>query len=211
MSRADLVSVWSRGWARARGIRAVENIPGGFRFDVGRPGHRVRYVLHTWEPAYLREIGRHIVTPGTWLKIDGSADDLRAALGSQWRMFETHYLMSAPLSAGPAAVPRSYRVEVEADQSRVVTATVVDRTGAVAASGRLAPAGGFGVLDQVETDPEHRRLGLGTAVVQALSDHAARRGVRFGILAATDDGHALYRALGWTAHTELASAFIPES
>ncbi len=72
MSRADLVSVWSRGWARARGIRAVENIPGGFRFDVGRPGHRVRYVLHTWEPAYLREIGRHIVTPGTWLKIDAA-------------------------------------------------------------------------------------------------------------------------------------------
>jgi GNAT superfamily N-acetyltransferase len=210
MSRADLVIAWSRGWARSRGVPALVNIPGGFRFDVGRPGHRIRYVLHTWDPAYLRAIGQNITTPGTWLKIDGSADDLRAALPPHWHMFESSYLMSAPLATGPATVPTPYRLGVESGQSRVVTATVRDRSGAVAASGRLAPAGGFGVVDQVETAPEHRRRGLGTAVIQALSDHAARRGVRFGILAATDEGHALYRTLGWSAHTELATAFIPE-
>lgn len=210
MSRAELVIAWSRGWARSRGVPALVNIPGGFRIDVARPGHRVRYVLHTWDASYLREIGRHIATPGTWLKIDGSPAEVRDALPPHWHMFETSYLMSAELSPGPGEVPSPYRIRVGADQSRVVVATVSDRAGAVAASGRLAPAGGFGVVDQVETAPEHRRRGLGTAVIQALSDHAARNGIRAGILAATDEGRALYRTLGWSAHTELATAFIPE-
>ncbi|MFI5845552.1 GNAT family N-acetyltransferase [Catenuloplanes sp. NPDC051500] len=210
MSRAELVIAWSRGWARSRGVPALVNIPGGLRLDIGRPGHRRRYVLHTWDPDYLREIGRNISTPGTWLKIDCAAEELSAALPPHWQMFETSYLMSAPLRPERVDVPPPYLLTVGADQSRVVTATIRDRSGETAASGRLAAAGGVGVIDQVETAPGHRRRGLGTAVIQALTDHAARQGVRLGILAATDDGRALYRTLGWTSHTELATAFIPE-
>ncbi|MDR7320185.1 MULTISPECIES: GNAT family N-acetyltransferase [Catenuloplanes] len=211
MSREDLVVGWGRGWARSRRIPAVVTIPGGLLFDVGRPGHRLRYLLHTWDPAYLRELGEEVTTPGAWIKLDGSAHDLRAALPAHWEMFESNPLMTASLTTGAVRAPRPFEVTVQADHAGVLTAEVRhDRTGDLAASGRLAPGGGWGVIDQVETVPEYRRRGLGTVVIRALSDHAARRGIRTGVLAATADGHALYRSLGWTVATELAAAFIPE-
>ncbi|MDP9793566.1 GNAT superfamily N-acetyltransferase [Catenuloplanes nepalensis] len=211
MSREELVVAWGRGWARSRRVPAVITIPGGLLLDVGRPGHRIRYLLHTWDEPYLRELGHEITTPGAWIKLDGSARDLRAALPPHWRMFESNQLMTAPLTAATVRAPRPFKVTVEADHAGVLTATARhDRTGDLASSGRLAPGGGWGVIDQVETTPEYRRRGLGTVVIQALSDHAARRGIRTGVLAATDDGQALYRTLGWTIATELAAAFIPE-
>ncbi|MDR7275767.1 GNAT family N-acetyltransferase [Catenuloplanes atrovinosus] len=208
--RDELVMAWGRGWARSRGVPALVHVPGGFRVDVDRPGHRVRYVLHTWDRPYLRELGFRVTTPGAWIKVDGSRDALREALPPHWRMFESNYLMSAPLTTGAARVPSPYRMEAGTAEAGVLTATVRDRAGEVAASGRIALAGGFGVVDQVETVPEHRRRGLGAAVIRTLGDRAARRGVRYGVLAATDEGRALYRALGWTVDAELAAAFLPE-
>ncbi|MFC7245569.1 GNAT family N-acetyltransferase [Catellatospora aurea] len=88
-------------------------------------------------------------------------------------------------------------------------ATVVDRAGATAASGRLAPAG-ESIIDQVETAPAHQRRGLGTTVMRTLSDHAARHGMTTGLLVATDDGRRLYQSLGWPVRSEVAAAFVPE-
>ncbi|WP_219731577.1 GNAT family N-acetyltransferase [Frigoribacterium sp. NBH87] len=67
-----------------------------------------------------------------------------------------------------------------------------------AATGRaaLTPAG-TAVLDRVETDDEHRRRGLGGAVVHALVAESRRRGATRGLLVASVDGALLYRSLGW--------------
>ncbi len=91
-----------------------------------------------------------------------------------------------------------------------LVATVIDGIGATAASGRLAPAGRFGIIDQVETSPAHRRRGLGTTVMHTLGDHAARHGLDTGLLVATDDGRHLYRSMGWTVRSEIAAAFVRE-
>ena len=67
-----------------------------------------------------------------------------------------------------------------------------------AATGRaaLTPAG-TAVLDRVETDDEHRRRGLGGAVVHALVAESRRRGATRGLLVASVDGALLYGSLGW--------------
>ena len=55
----------------------------------------------------------------------------------------------------------------------------------------------------VWTRPDHRRQGLGTAVVLALAGWAARRGARWCYLqveTANGPAHAAYAALGFVQH-----------
>ncbi|MEU4560664.1 GNAT family N-acetyltransferase [Actinoplanes sp. NPDC023936] len=118
--------------------------------------------------------------------------------------------MTIPFTAGTATPPPSYTIRI-AVLDDVVVASVVDATGEIAASGRLAQAGQAGVIDQVETAPAHRRRGLGRTVMRTLSHHATRLGMRGGVLVATDEGRDLYRSLGWTVRTPIAAAHIPEA
>ncbi|MEU8422115.1 GNAT family N-acetyltransferase [Micromonospora sp. NPDC048835] len=206
----ELVMAWGRGWAVSRGVPDPVEVPGGFRADVGLRGHRVRHVLHTWDADRLEPIVRPGTPPGTWIKAIGHANDLRRALPDHWTMDSSGYLMSAQFSAGTDDPPPPYETRITTDGA-VVVAAVVDASGTVAASGRLAPAGTCGVIDQVETAPAHRRRGLGTTVMRMLSDHATRNGLGSGILVATDDGRSLYRALGWTVRSEIAVAYVREA
>jgi GNAT superfamily N-acetyltransferase len=205
----ELALAWGRGWAVSRGLPDPVEVPGGFRADVGVHGHRVRYVLSAWDTDLLEALARRATEPGTWIKVTGSPTDLRSALPARWTMDAAAYLMSAPFTAGPDDPPASYQT-LFTTEGEVVVATVVDTTGATAASGRLAPAGDCAVIDQVETAPAHRRRGLGTTVMRALSNHAARAGLHTGILVATADGRRLYHALGWTVQSEIAAAYIRE-
>ncbi|MBQ1073206.1 GNAT family N-acetyltransferase [Micromonospora sp. C31] len=206
---SELMTAWGRGWAVSRGTPAPVAIPGGFRVDVGLPGHRVRHVLHTYDADTLGRLGRASTAPGTWIKISGARAGLRAALPEAWTLDSAGHLMSAPLTPGAVEPPAPYATRVVAEGG-VVVATVLDAAGRGVASGRLAGAGEFGVVDQVETEPAHRRRGLGVVVMRALCDYAARRGARTGILVATDDGRALYRALGWTVRSEVSGAYLGE-
>ncbi|MGW4502892.1 GNAT family N-acetyltransferase [Micromonospora sp. NPDC004336] len=204
-----LMAAWGRGWAVSRGTPAPVAVPGGFRVDVGLPGHRVRHVLHTYDAGSLGRLGRELTAPGTWIKVAGDRAGLRAALPDGWTLDSAGYLMSAPLTPGTVEPPAPYVTRVVAEGG-VVVATVLDADGRRAASGRLAGAGEFAVVDQVETVPAHRRRGLGSVVMRALCDHGARLGARTGILVATDDGRALYGALGWTVRSEVSGAYLRE-
>ncbi|MFB9239415.1 GNAT family N-acetyltransferase [Plantactinospora siamensis] len=205
----DVVMSWGRGWAVSRGVPSPVEVPGGFRADVGRPGHRVRYVLHTWDSGRLSALARRVTAPGTWIKAAGRAAELRGALPAGWTMDSSGHLMTARLTVGVADPPPPYRIRVALDCA-VVVATVVDGDGGTAACGRMAPAGGCAIVDQVQTHPAHRRRGLGASVMRALSDHAARSGLGTGILVATDDGRRLYQTLGWTLRSEIAVAYVPQ-
>jgi GNAT superfamily N-acetyltransferase len=199
VSTSRLVMAWGAGWAVSRGVSPIAVIPGGFRADVGRPGHQVRYVLHTYTPESLADLGRRVTGPGAWIKICGPAADLRGALSGAWTMFDTGHLMTAPLGETDPSPEAGIAVA-----DGVTTVTIEDR-----ASGRLVLRDGFGIVDQVETDPAHRRRGLGTAVMRTLEGWAACRGAHTGILIATDEGRALYGRLGWTVRSPVAAGFMP--
>ncbi|MFC7546217.1 GNAT family N-acetyltransferase [Plantactinospora sp. GCM10030261] len=233
----DLVTAWGQGWVVSRGAPAPVVVPGGFRVDVGLPGHRSRHVLHSYDAGSLSRLARTLVQPGSWIKISGDRATLRAAFPAAWRMDIPGWLMARPLVAEasmraattevagtsmPAGMTEvagatmragvidpPYRLRVDLD-GRVIVAMVLDRDGALAASGRLAPAGAYGIVDQVETAVAHRRRGLGSVVMRALAERAAEDGVRTGVLVATDDGRALYERLGWTVRSEVSGAYLPE-
>ncbi|MGX7670507.1 GNAT family N-acetyltransferase [Plantactinospora sp. DSM 117369] len=117
---------------------------------------------------------------------------------------------AVPRGAGPAAgaVHRPGRYRARRRGGRRDGAGRCRRQGAW---GRLAPAGEFGIVDKVETEPAHRRRGLGSVLVRTLAARAAAGGLRTGILVATDDGRALYRTLGWVVRSDVPAAYRPEA
>lgn len=205
---AGLIKAWVHGWALSRGVDVPAAEPDGYRLDVGRPGHRVRYVLSDSSAAGHR--ARALTEPGTWLKVSGSREEVAETVPSNWNLGPPEYLMSMPLTVRPAIpAPEPYRSELVGDG--VVTDVVVRAPdGSRAATGRVAIAGGTAVVDQVVTEPEHQRRGLGRFVMRRLDEVAVAAGAERAVLVATEEGRALYLALGWTVATEITAAHLPE-
>ncbi len=206
----ELMTVWGRGWAVSRQSPAPTPIPGGFMVHAQRPGRCFRHVLHTWDEATLRRLGRELTEPGTWIKICGTAADLRAALPEAWTMDEPGYLMTATFHAGTAVPVAPYTARVAMEGATHVV-HMLDADGEIAAWARLAPSGAYGVVDQVWTRPPHQRRGLGTVMMRILGDRAVAAGLTNGILSASADGRALYLSLGWTVRSDLAGASRAET
>lgn len=84
---------------------------------------------------------------------------------------------------------------------------VVDDSGDLGASGQCGLAGRYAVPDRIETQPGHRRRGLGTIVMRELQRRAYAAGSRTGVLSATIEGRELYRRLGWRQLSGLVGAY----
>jgi hypothetical protein len=92
----------------------------------------------------------------------------------------------------------------------VTRACIIAPNGDLAASGCAAETADVFIYDRVETSQDHRRKGLGVAVMVALG--TARKSLASPqLLVATADGRNLYTNLGWTMLAPLAAATIPES
>lgn len=71
------------------------------------------------------------------------------------------------------------------------------RGDAVLASGGVAIYGDYAVFDGLETDPAHRRRGLGMMMMKSLTARALDQPVTTGLLLASTAGQRLYNKLGW--------------
>ena len=77
-------------------------------------------------------------------------------------------------------------------------------SGRTVAIGRVASSRGWSGITAVEVAPDHRRRGLGQAVMAALHAWAAARGDRAAYLQvgrSNTAGRALYASLGYTDHS----------
>ncbi|WP_127505634.1 GNAT family N-acetyltransferase [Actinoplanes solisilvae] len=169
----------------------------------------MRYVLHDRDEQALARLGARHNAPGTWIKAATEPAYLRAALPPEWKTAEPCYLMTAAYRAASDEPSPPYTTSVQID-GQVISAAILGHEGQIAASGRLAVAGPFGIVDQVETAPEHRRRGLGSAVMRTLALHGLQFGADSGVLVATDDGRHLYETLGWRVAAPIAAAYVPE-
>ncbi|RSD25773.1 GNAT family N-acetyltransferase [Amycolatopsis eburnea] len=199
----EILGAWARGWAVSRAVAAPVEEPDGHRLDVGLPGHRVRYLLRS--PSTVASRARTVAAPGTWLKTCGPRAAVLAGLTAEWEAGETEYLMTFEGPVPAVAVPPGYAVAVTGSGPAWDVAVSFD--GAPAARGRVAVAGGVAVFDKIETEPEHRRRGLGRAVMHQLS---AAAGIGSSALLATEAGRGLYASLGWQVVSELVPAHVPE-
>jgi GNAT superfamily N-acetyltransferase len=211
--RADprVVEAWVKGWVLARETPPPLRDSGGFRVDVGWPRQRARYVfLGLTED--LRRLAGTIVDPWVFLKVCAPPEDTRASLPPRWVIQPPGFMMtcSSLMIADGVTLPEGYALDLLQDLP-VPIANVLTANGEVAASGRVALVGDFAIYDRIETHPDHRRRGLGRAVMKALEEVARALGANQGVLVATTDGRALYEAIGWRMHSLYTSAVIPGS
>lgn len=99
-----------------------------------------------------------------------------------------------------------YRIEAK-QVSMVVEARIFSETGALAASGCAAETQGAFIYDRIVTAPEHRRKGLGRALMRTLHDARRHHGTP-ELLVATEDSRALYATIGWETFSAYSTASI---
>lgn len=197
---------WIVGRSLARELPSPVRDRGGLRVDTNAAAEVCRWIFPRMCPG-LVELGQEVSRPGYLLKICGSAADLRAALPERWQVEATGYFMMATDRWGSPEIPAGFRLEVE----RLAAVTQVQiraPDGDVAASGYAAETAEAFIYDRIVTAPGHRRKGLGRALMTALQG-ACRKPDLPGLLVATEDGHALYRTLGWRALSTYSTASVP--
>lgn len=204
----SLVLAWQTAHSIARGSPAPVHDRGGFRVDSHTEAEVKRWVFPRPGDG-LREIGHEIDAPRHYLKLCGSNEALRRALPSRWDVQPSSFFMIATMTSPDARpLPAGYRMELERTGS-VIRASVLAPDGQLAASGCAAEAAEVFIYDRIVTAPDHRRKGLGLAVMTALA--SGRRAVTGAqLLVATEDGRRLYGTLGWTVLAPFATAVIPE-
>ncbi|MFI7176655.1 GNAT family N-acetyltransferase [Streptomyces spororaveus] len=187
---------WVEGWAVCRGMPAPVDVPWGLRIGAGAPSRAVRHVLLDTDAATARDLIGTITEPATCVKAFLPAGEMDPWFSSAWEPTEPCFLMAVDLRPSRVHVPDGYTVTVEA-AGGVIHVRVLSADGDLAACGRTGLTGTACVFDQIVTEPAHRRRGLGTVVMGALTGAAAGSGASAGILGATVQGRALYEALGW--------------
>lgn len=179
----------------------------GWRVESGQEKERRRY-LFLVPCARLRELGEEIDTPLIALKLCRPGAELMAELPPRWRLTDDNRMMirRAPRPTDPL-LAEDFTLVVDRDGA-ATRATIADAAGQPAARGYALEAGGVFIYDRIVVEPDHRRRGLGRALMAALGatriDPASRE-----VLTATCEGRALYLTLGWEDHCHWATAMIP--
>ena len=204
-----LVFAWQAAHSIARSSPPPVHDRGGFRVDTDSEKETKRWVFPRLCDG-LRAIAQEITAPRHYLKLCGSDDELRNALQDRWQVQPTNYFMiAAAITLDTKPLPNGYRMELHRD-GPVSRACIVAPDGDLAASGCAAETADVFIYDRIETAQDHRRKGLGAAVMIALG--AARKSLASPqLLVATGDGRSLYANLGWTVLTPFAAATIPEN
>lgn len=203
----DLLSLWTRGWALTRGAAAPEWDAGSWRIEVGRPDQLRRYLFGQAGPEVAAR-GAAIDQPHIFIKVCDTADRVRALLPEPWFVRQTGFVMRLDQVMPDRPLPEGYRLETRRDGA-VLHVALFDAAGELAARGRCVPVERALVFDRIAVEPDHRRRGLGGAVMVALQAALADADAMAGLLVATDAGAALYQTLGWRIVSDYITADIP--
>jgi GNAT superfamily N-acetyltransferase len=200
---AELTHRWAEGWSVSRGAAAPVVTPWGLRIEVGAVDQLRRHVLLDPRESEVRDLVATIDEPLTWLKSHVEPAELKPWLPAGWSEDDPGWLMAIDVAPAVVALPDGYALSSESKDG-VTYVRVHTYEGELAASGQYGYAGDYGTVDQIVTDPAHRRRGLGSVVMNALANAADELGASVSVLGATVEGRALYESLGWKVHAPLA-------
>ncbi|RDZ28052.1 GNAT family N-acetyltransferase [Lysobacter silvisoli] len=204
----QLVLAWQTAHSVARAAPPPVHDRGGYRVDTHSDKETKRWVFPEFCEG-LSALAHEIAAPRHLLKLCDTEETLRSTLPARWEVQPINYFMIAR-AAAPNAKPLAdgYRLQLQHD-GPVARVSVLAPNGDLAASGTAAEAAGVFVYDRIETAADHRRKGLGIAVMTALASARTSPAVP-QLLVATADGRHLYATLGWTVLAPLATALIPD-
>lgn len=204
----QLILAWQTAHSLARSSPPPVHDRGGFRVETHSDKEVKRWVFPQLCEG-LREIAEEISAPRHFLKLCGTDEELRSVLPARWVVQPLNYFMIAPAASPDARpLPQGYRMELQQD-GPVSRASIIAPEGDLAASGCAAETAGVFIYDRIETAQQHRRKGLGVAVMIALGEARQSRS-NPQLLVATDDGRGLYASLGWAVLAPFATAVIAE-
>lgn len=212
----DVTSRWVAGWAAARTLPEPEDLGDGIIVHCRQPGREFEIFCGRADvdPGTVDRLAARVLArpEPTWLTVattraDGVLKRLREAGLDVLKTAEQ--LMTIDLREHPRfAVPEPYRLVTEASGA-LVSVELRDPDGEIAARGAAGLTGADAVMDRILTWPEHRRRGLGNAVMSALATAAVARGAAHGLLIASEEGQHLYARLGWAAVADVLISAAP--
>ncbi|MGW5739161.1 MULTISPECIES: GNAT family N-acetyltransferase [Streptomyces] len=170
--------------------------PWGLSIEVGLPAQMVRHVLLDADAGTARGLIGSVTAPAICVKGFLAPDVMGPWFSPAWVPTDPGFLMAVDLRPSAVRAPRGYTATTETADG-VIGVRVLTADGELAARGQVGLTGAAGVFDQIVTEQAHRRLGLGTVVMGALTDAAVESGATTGLLGATVQGRALYETLDW--------------
>jgi len=201
---ADWLLAWVTGRSLARGLPLPFADRGGWRAEIGSDSEIRRWVYPALTDE-LRALADEIASPGLNLRALATPSAMRNFLPSGWAVQASSYAMASPAyRSSPEPLPQGYRLELQRGP-QAAHAFVLSFEGELAAWGHLGIGEHAAVADRIVTHPEHRRRGLGRAVMSALATARSDPG-QPQILVATEAGRQLYESLGWRVLSPYASA-----
>lgn len=203
---AALLRAWLTGRSLARGVPAPVAEHGGYRVDTRSESEFCRWVYAAPHPE-LAVLARAIDQPGRLIKLCDTDEALRALLPAGWQLHAPSHFMQGGSWPAPMPLAPGYACTTHLE-GPVAQVIIRDASGTLAASGYAAQTVDAFVYDRIVTAPEHRRRGLGGAVMAALRATRTRPDTA-ELLVATDEGRQLYQRLGWRALSPYATASLP--
>ena len=197
---------------------------------IGSPGAPLEQALREVARWYeRRSLGPLLTVPVPQVEALTEDPVVRAAQAADWRIGEpvlvqtaatrevrqvtapdVHVEVGAQASDGWYAALAAYRTAPRAAAQAVLHgspdqrfALVRDAEGAVVAIGRLGVSDGWGGLGAMWVAPDHRRRGVGRALVRAMAEEAAGLGcvsVHLQVEVANSAARALYAEVGFSTH-----------
>jgi GNAT superfamily N-acetyltransferase len=165
--RPRLVRAWLTARSVGRGLPAPVSDRGGFRIDTDSEDEISRWVLPKIT-AGLIELGPSFREPR---HLSGCI----ASSVTKWKLLAHRHFMTAAGPLVPRRLPDGYELGLKRSGALAEARVTCHADGKLAASGFAVAAAGVFIYDRIITLAEHRRKGLGSAVVSALSGINAAR------------------------------------
>jgi ribosomal protein S18 acetylase RimI-like enzyme len=204
---SELLRRWVEGWRLCRGLDPVIEYDDSLAVVLRLPGRERELFALTDDPAVVDRLAAGAIED-VWLTVttqDGDGAAQRLTEAGLEPFTEQKLLMSIGLRDHPQPATTSYdlatRSEGPLEYVRVLAAD-----GTIAAQGMASIVDNVAVMHDIQTDPAHRRRGLGSVVMGELSRRAVERGAESGLLMATVEGVHLYRSLGWLPEATMVTA-----
>lgn len=202
---------WAFGYCAARGYGppVAATAPSTLWFDAGKPDQAGRFILGAASGIAAAAVFAAVGAPNIFVDIAGARETILPHIPPRWQPRDPMWLMAAGAEVPAAALTPDFTIEVAEDTDRFeAIARYAD--GSLAARGVLGIHGTTAVYDQIVTEPQFGRRGLGSAIMAELGRCAAGRGATERLLVATADGKALYERLGWTLRSDIVSVISPD-
>ncbi len=201
---------WAFGYCAARGYAppVAASMPSALWFDAGKPDQVGRFIIENASGEAAAAAYSMVDAPRIYVDIAAPRDAILPHVPPGWQPRDPMWLMATGADMPPARPIPDFTIEVDEGTHRF-EAIARDADDSLAARGVLGLHGNTAVYDQIVTEPQFGRRGLGSAIMAELGRLAVRRGVTDCLLVATSDGKALYERLGWTLRSDIVSVISP--